>query len=85
MSEINSLNKIEVPVAEFLNSIPPDVMLVAASKTRTPDEVQAAISAGVKIVGYNYMQEAERIYQAIRELIQMNSTITKIVRMISNN
>jgi len=65
MSEINSLNKIEVSVAEFLNSIPPDVMLVAASKTRTPEEVQAAISAGIKIVGYNYMQEAERIYQVI--------------------
>jgi len=65
MSEINSLHKIEVSVAEFLNSIPPDVMLVAASKTRTPEEVQAAISAGIKIVGYNYMQEAERIYQVI--------------------
>ena len=65
MSEINSLNKIEVSVAEFLNSIPPDVMLVAALKTRTPAEVQAAINAGIKIIGYNYVQEAERMCQVI--------------------
>jgi len=65
MSEINSLNKIKVTVAEFLNSIPPDVILVAASKTRTPEEVQAAINAGISIIGYNYLQEAERIYHVI--------------------
>ncbi len=62
MSEISILNTIEAIVAEFLSSIPPDVMLVAASKTRTPKEVQAAIKAGIKVIGYNYLQEAERGY-----------------------
>ena len=65
MSEINSLNTIEASVVKFLNSIPSGVMLVAAAKTRTSEEVQAAIQAGIKVIGYNYLQEAERMYQSI--------------------
>lgn len=56
---------IKSSVSEILNSIPADVILVAASKTRTPEEVQVAIDAGIKIVGYNYVQEAEKIYKVI--------------------
>jgi len=55
----------EESVKELLNSIPFGVLLVAASKTRTPEEVQAAIDAGIKIIGYNYVQEAERIHKVI--------------------
>lgn len=57
--------RIEESVAEILNSLPPGVLLVAAAKTRTPEEVQAAIRAGIKIIGYNYVQEAERMYQIV--------------------
>ena len=56
---------IKKSVTEFLNSVPLDVLLVAASKTRTQEEVQAAISAGIKFIGYNYVQEAERMHQII--------------------
>jgi len=37
--------------------------LVAAAKTRKPEEILQAIEAGVKIVGENYVQEAERAYE----------------------
>ena len=70
MSEINSLNTIKASVVKFLNSIPSGVMLVAAAKTRTPEEVQAAIQAGIKVIGYNYLQEAERMYQSIGNAVQ---------------
>ena len=56
---------IEKSVIKILKSLPADVLLVAASKTRTPEEVQAAIRAGIKVIGYNYLQEAEKIYQVI--------------------
>jgi pyridoxal phosphate enzyme (YggS family) len=46
------------------------VLLVAAAKTRLADEVLAAIHAGIKIVGYNYVQEAERMYQIIGNTVQ---------------
>ncbi len=58
-------NSIEISITKLLKSIPPGVFLVAASKTRTPEEVQAAINTGIEIIGYNYVQEAERIYQVI--------------------
>ncbi|MBN1300674.1 MAG: YggS family pyridoxal phosphate-dependent enzyme [Melioribacteraceae bacterium] len=73
MSEIieqAEIDLIKTSVNEIVNSIPPDVMLVAASKTRTAEEVQAAIDAGIKIIGYNYVQEAEKIFQIIGNQVQ---------------
>ena len=52
---------IEKSVKEILSSLPENVTLVAAAKTRTADEVRAAIAGGVKVLGYNYAQEAEQI------------------------
>ena len=39
--------------------------LVAAAKTRTTEEVKAAIDGGVTHVGHNYVQEAEKIIGAL--------------------
>lgn len=63
--EQSDLDLIAESVSEIIDSIPADVILVAASKTRTTEEVQAAIDAGIKILGYNYVQEAEKIYKII--------------------
>ena len=57
-------------INEIRNSIPPGVLLVAAAKTRSPEEIRAVINAGVNIIGYNYVQEAERMYQEIGKLVQ---------------
>jgi hypothetical protein len=61
---------IKESVAKILNSIPPDVFLVAAAKTRTPEEVKSAIDVGVKIVGYNYIQEAEQMFPHVENSVQ---------------
>jgi pyridoxal phosphate enzyme (YggS family) len=42
-------------------SIPDHITLVAAGKTRSPEEVARAIDAGITVVGHNYVQEAERM------------------------
>lgn len=39
--------------------------MVAATKTRQPAEILEAVEAGVKIIGVNYVQEAERAYQVV--------------------
>jgi len=52
-------------VKRILETIPPEVILVAAAKTRTLEEVEAAIQAGVTHIGYNYIQEALPIIQAV--------------------
>jgi len=50
---------------KLLEELPDGVELVAAAKTRTADEVLAAVEAGIAIIGQNYIQEAEAIYPAI--------------------
>jgi len=52
-------------VQRTLSELPDGVELVAAAKARTPKEIQEAIEAGVKIIGENYLQEAERAYAVI--------------------
>jgi hypothetical protein len=50
---------------KLLKELPEGVELVAAAKTRTAEEVLAAVEAGIEIIGQNYIQEAEAIYPAI--------------------
>jgi len=52
-------------VKEILKEIPEGVELVAAGKTRKPEEILAAIEAGAAIIGENYVQEAEKAFQVI--------------------
>jgi PLP dependent protein len=64
------LTTIKQNVADIQSFLPQGVLLVAAAKTRSPDEVKAAIDAGIKVLGYNYIQEAERIYKTVRTPVQ---------------
>lgn len=50
---------IEENVKRILAELPDGVMLVAAAKTRTPEEIRRAVAAGVGTIGENYVQEAE--------------------------
>ncbi len=52
-------------VARILSELPDGVQLVAAVKTRAPEEILEAVESGVKILGENYVQEAERAYEII--------------------
>lgn len=52
-------------VRSVLAELPPGVELVAAAKTRTSAEILEAIQAGVRIIGENYIQEAETARAAI--------------------
>lgn len=56
---------IEQNVGQILSELPDGVELVAAAKTRQPEEILEAVEAGVNIVGENYVQEAERAYEVI--------------------
>nr|BAL57549.1 alanine racemase domain protein [uncultured Acetothermia bacterium]BAL58980.1 alanine racemase domain protein [Candidatus Acetothermum autotrophicum] len=52
-------------VRKILAELPQGVLLVAAAKGRTPQEILEAIEAGVQIIGENYVQEAERAFAVI--------------------
>ena len=52
-------------VKKILSELPPGVELVAAAKTRTPEEILRAAESGVKIIGENYVQEAQRALELV--------------------
>jgi pyridoxal phosphate enzyme (YggS family) len=52
-------------IIETLGELPEGVQLVGAAKTRQPEEILEAIEAGVKIIGENYVQEAEKAREAV--------------------
>ena len=52
-------------IRRLLAELPPGVELVAAAKNRTPDEVLQAVEAGIKVIGENYVQEAEEASAAV--------------------
>ncbi len=45
--------------------VPDYVTIVAAVKTRTPDELKMLLNAGIADIGENYIQEAEEMRQAL--------------------
>ena len=52
--------------AEYLlKELPSHVTLLAAAKTRTFEEVQAAYAAGIRWFGHNYVQEAQTMISAV--------------------
>jgi hypothetical protein len=56
---------IEKNVKKILEELPPGVVLEAAAKSRTPEEILHAVEAGVRIVGENYVQEAVEAFKVV--------------------
>ena len=58
-----------LPIAErvrkLLAGIPSDVTVLAAAKTRTAEEIAAAIEGGIRLIGYNYVQKAAASFEAL--------------------
>jgi PLP dependent protein len=52
-------------IRKIMEELPEGVELVGAAKTRTVDEILEAVDGGLRIVGENYVQEAEKVFQAV--------------------
>jgi len=52
--------------------LPSDVKLVAATKTRTTEEILQAIEAGIEIIGENYVKEAEEKFRELKGKVQLH-------------
>jgi len=64
------LGKISNNVKKLLKETPSDITIVAAVKGRTVEEVQEAIESGIKYIGENYLQEAEKKYPLIGKVVR---------------
>jgi pyridoxal phosphate enzyme (YggS family) len=52
-------------VRRVLAGIPSHVSVLAAAKTRSVDEIRAAIEGGIRLVGQNYVQEAQHAIETL--------------------
>ena len=57
-------------IAKLLAELPDGVKVVAAAKTRAPEEVLEAVEAGIKIIGENYVKEAKDAYELVGKRAQ---------------
>ena len=58
-------------IREIVEQIPQHVTINAASKFRSPQEVITAIEAGIRHIGFNYIQEGIKIITAIPNRAQV--------------
>jgi len=73
----------------LLCDLPPGIKLVAATKTRTPEEILKAVESGIKVIGENYAQEAVEKEKVIGNKVKYHfighlqrNKVKKIVRFI---
>lgn len=59
------METIEGNIVKILAELPAGVELVAAAKSRSPDEVLRAANAGVRIIGENYVQEGQKAFDLV--------------------
>jgi hypothetical protein len=52
-------------VKKILGELPEGVELIGVAKMRSLEEIQEAVDAGIRNIGENYVQEAERAYRKI--------------------
>ncbi len=57
-------------VRRLFSELPPGVEVVAAAKTRTPEEIREAVGAGIALIGENYVQEAEAARAELGESVR---------------
>lgn len=57
-------------VKKILDGLPEGVELIGVAKTRNLEEIQEAVDAGIRNIGENYVQEAERAYQQIGQAVK---------------
>jgi pyridoxal phosphate enzyme (YggS family) len=57
-------------VNNILHELPSNVQLLAAGKSRSPKEVKEAVTAGITIIGENYVQECEKAQEAVGDRVE---------------
>jgi pyridoxal phosphate enzyme (YggS family) len=61
------IETVQLSARHILDTIPSDVIVVAAAKGRTLTEVEAVIQAGITHIGHNYVQEAQMMVPTLKD------------------
>ena len=64
------MRSIRENVRTILSETPEGIIVVAATKTRSTEEIKEAIDAEIKFIGENYVQEAEKKFKEIGRTVK---------------
>ncbi len=64
------MGEITENVRAILKELPEEIVLVAATKTRSAEEIQEAVEAGIRVIGENYVQEAGLKFQTLGKRVK---------------
>lgn len=64
------MGEITENVRAILKELPAGIILVAATKTRKAEEIDEAVEAGIRVIGENYVQEAESKFQVLGKKVK---------------
>ena len=59
-------------ITKIKETLPNNITILAATKTRTVDKILEAIEAGITIIGENYAQEAESKYEKLKGRVKIH-------------
>ncbi|OGJ12985.1 YggS family pyridoxal phosphate enzyme [Candidatus Pacearchaeota archaeon RBG_19FT_COMBO_34_9] len=65
--------------------IPESVKILAATKTKPAEDITEAINLGVKIIGENYVQEAEEKYEKLKDLFKEKRVSFHLIGHLQTN
>ena len=65
--------------------IPPEIKVLAASKTKPIEDIVEAINSGIKIIGENYVQEAEEKYEKLKDLFREKNISFHLIGHLQSN
>lgn len=65
-------NTIKENVHQLRDKLPEDVKVVAAAKSKSLEEVLESVEAGIEIIGENYMKDAKKVYEKIKNKAELH-------------
>jgi pyridoxal phosphate enzyme (YggS family) len=77
--------KIRKNVQSILKGLKPGIAILAATKTRTIDEIKEAVDSGIRIVGENKVQEAEKKYSELSVFFKKNNVEFHLIGTLQKN
>lgn len=70
---------------QIKTEIPNQVKIIAVTKTKSIEDIKQAIKAGIKIIGENYVQEAEEKYKILKHFFKDNLISFHLIGHLQSN
>jgi pyridoxal phosphate enzyme (YggS family) len=70
---------------EIKSEIPENIKILAATKTKSIEDIKQAVLAGIRIIGENYVQEAEEKHALLKDFFKQNNVSFHLIGHLQSN